>query len=79
MMGRRELTLFESMFPYRFPTLGVFKPKSGPKGNFVWKNKDFSLWYLCSPVSPGLQGAVMSKTMGGTELMLLEAMFPNRV
>jgi len=69
---------FETMFPNRFPTVGLFLPKNGRKGNFLRKNREFSLWSLHVLVSPGVEDAVMSKMMGRTDLMLLEAKFPNR-
>jgi len=70
--------LLEAMFPNRFPTVGLFQPKKGRKGNFLWKNKEVSQWSLRFLISPGVQGAVMSKKMRRTDVKLLEAMFPNR-
>jgi len=43
MMGHMELNLFEAMFPSRFQIVGVFQPKNGQKGNFLWKNREFSM------------------------------------
>jgi len=77
-MGRADLMLLEAMYPNRFPIVGLFQPKNGRKGNFLWKNREFPLWSLRVPVSPGVQGAAISKILGRTDLMLLEAMYPNR-
>jgi len=54
------------------------QPQNGKKGNFLWKNREFSLWSLRVLVSPGVQGVEMSKMMGRTDLMLLEAMFHDK-
>jgi len=78
MMGRTELMLCEGMFPSRFPIVNVFQAKNGRKGNFPWKKKELSLSNLRSLVLPGLQGALISKMMGHTELKVLEAMFTGR-
>jgi len=78
MMGWTDLMLLEAIFPNKFSTVGLSQPKNGWKGNILWKNREFSLWSLLVLVSPGVQGAVMSKMMGRTYLMLLEAMYPNR-
>jgi len=77
-MGQSKLMLLEAMFPNIFRTVGVCQTKKAPKGNFLWKNREFSLWNLRSLVSLGLRGAVMSKMMGRTEPMLLEAIFRKR-
>ena len=46
MMGGIDGMLLEAMFPNRFPTVVLFQPKNGRKGNFLWKNREFSLWSL---------------------------------
>jgi len=74
MMGRTDLMLLEAIFLNKFPTVGPFQPKKCWKCNFLWKNREFSLWSLRVLLSPGVQGAPKSKMMGATDLMLLEAM-----
>jgi len=54
MMGRFDLMLFKAMFPNSFPTAGLFDPKNGRNGNFLRKNKEFSLFGLDVLVSPGV-------------------------
>jgi len=78
MMRWTDLMLLEAMFLNRFPTVGLFQPKNWRKWNFLLKIGEFSQWSLRVLVSPGVQGAVMSKMMGRTDLMLLDAMYPNR-
>ena len=78
MIGRIDRMVLEAMILIGFPTLVLFQQKNGRKGNFLWKNREFSLWSLRYFLSRGVQGAAMSKMMGRTDLLLFEAMLIQR-
>jgi len=75
--GTGRSNAFGSHVSQQISNCRVFSTKNGQKGNFLWKVTEFSLWSLRVVVSRYIRGAAMSKMMGRTDLMLLEAMYPN--
>jgi len=54
MMGQTDLIFLKAMYTNKFPNVGLLQPKNGWKGNFLWKNRELSLWSLRVHVSPGV-------------------------